>query len=164
MLFSDTGPEPAAATCLEDAEARTIPGPELITSDANKKEGQTLASSQSTATADIEYPSELRLDLIITMFLVSLDRMILIKAIPQITDDFGPATGTGYDNSAYLLTTCAFQLLHGEVYCFFYSTTATYLIAIFLVETGSAVSGGSPKQVEPCCRPSHCWCRRGGGY
>jgi MFS family permease len=72
--------------------------------------------------------------------------MIVSTAIPQISDDFHSVTDIGWYGSAYLVATCAFQLLYGKLYSF-YSIKANYLIAIFLFETGSAVSGAAPNSV-----------------
>ena len=47
---------------------------------------------------------------------------------------------------AYLLTTCAFQLLFGKLYTFF-SIKWVYLVAIFIFEVGSVVCGAAPNSV-----------------
>lgn len=73
--------------------------------------------------------------------------MIVTTAIPQITDDFNSVTDIGWYGSAFLLTTSAFQLLYGKIYSFF-SIKATYLIAIFLFEVGSALSGAAPNSAS----------------
>lgn len=49
----------------------------------------------------------------------------------------------GWYGSAYLLTTCAFQLFFGKLYTFF-SIKWVYLIALFIFEVGSAVCGAAP--------------------
>jgi MFS family permease len=49
----------------------------------------------------------------------------------------------GWYASAYLLCTCAFQLLFGKIYTF-YSVKWTYLSALFLFELGSLVCGVAP--------------------
>lgn len=72
--------------------------------------------------------------------------MIITTAIPQITDDFKSVTDIGWYGSAYLLTTCAFQLLFGKLYSF-YSIKATFLTTIILFEVGSAVCGAAPTSV-----------------
>lgn len=168
----DIKSEGALPESLDDAQYKPIIEPKSITADANSKDTKIIASAPTTATVDIEYPSGMRLGLIITsafisMFLVSLvristsevsslqsqrittvqDRMIITTAIPQITDDFNSVTDIGWYGSAYLLTTSAFQLLYGKIYSF-YSIKATYLIAISLFEIGSAVSGAAPNSVS----------------
>ncbi len=87
-------------------------------------DGADLAPASTTATQDIEYPSGVRLALIlssifVSMFLVALDRMIIATAIPKITDEFNSVTDIGWYGSAYLLTTCAFQLMFGKLYTFY---------------------------------------------
>ena len=49
----------------------------------------------------------------------------------------------GWYGSAYLLTTCAFQLLFGKLYTFF-SIKWVYLGAILIFEIGSVVCGAAP--------------------
>lgn len=49
----------------------------------------------------------------------------------------------GWYGSAYLLTTCGFQLFFGRLYSF-YNIKWTYLIALLLFEIGSAVCGATP--------------------
>lgn len=49
-------------------------------------------------------------------------------------------------HSAYLLTTCAFQLLFGKLYTFF-SIKVVYLSAIFIFEIGSVVCGAAPNSI-----------------
>lgn len=78
-----------------------------------------------------------------SLFLVSLDRLIISTAIPEITDELHSVTDIGWYGSAFLLTTCAFQLLFGKMYTFFAIKT-TLLASIFLFELGSAVCGAAP--------------------
>ncbi|GKT84542.1 MFS aflatoxin efflux pump [Colletotrichum tofieldiae] len=124
----------------------------------------------STTRSEIQYPSGLKLFLIMlsvfmTMFLVALvkdtvppllrtgkltpstqDRLIIATAIPQITDDFHSVTDIGWYGSAYLLTTCAFQLLFGKLYAFF-PIKHVFLSSVLLFEVGSAVCGAAPSSV-----------------
>lgn len=72
--------------------------------------------------------------------------MIIATAIPRITDQFHSVADIGWYGSAYLLTTCSFQLPFGKLYTL-YSVKANYLIAIFLFEIGSAVSGAAPNSI-----------------
>jgi len=74
------------------------------------------------------------------------DRVIIATAIPRITDDFNSVTDIGWYASAYLLTTCAFNLLFGKVYAF-YSIKVTFLTTIALFEIGSAICGAAPNSV-----------------
>ncbi|KAE8449402.1 hypothetical protein EG329_008303 [Mollisiaceae sp. DMI_Dod_QoI] len=100
---------------------------------------------------DIIYPSGPKLALLmmsifVGMFLVSLDRLIISTAIPQITNDFNSAGEIGWYGTAYLLTSCAFQLVFGKLYTLF-SVKATFLISILLFETGSTLCGAAPNSV-----------------
>ncbi|PKX89365.1 MDR family MFS transporter [Aspergillus novofumigatus IBT 16806] len=100
---------------------------------------------------DIVYPTGLKLALLITsifigMFLVSLDRLIISPAIPQITDEFHSAGDIGWYGTAYLLTNCAFQLLFGKIYTVF-SIKATFVTSIVLFEVGSALCGAAPNSI-----------------
>ncbi|EED19689.1 efflux pump antibiotic resistance protein, putative [Talaromyces stipitatus ATCC 10500] len=97
---------------------------------------------------DHEYPELLSLMAIMTalylaIFLVALDRTIIATAIPRITDDFHALDDIAWYGSAYLLTSCSFQLLYGRIYTF-YSPKWVFLCAIILFEIGSAVCGGAP--------------------
>ncbi|OTA84961.1 hypothetical protein M434DRAFT_165979 [Hypoxylon sp. CO27-5] len=99
----------------------------------------------------IEYPTGVKLALVmlsvfVSMFLVALDRLIISTAIPAITDEFHSLPDVGWYGSAYLLTTCAFQLLFGKVYTFF-PVRVTFLATIFLFEAGSAICGAAPNSV-----------------
>ena len=71
------------------------------------------------------------------------DNTIIATAIPRITDHFQRLEDVGWYASAYLLTTCAFQLLFGKFYTFF-SIKWVFLIAIGIFEVGSLVCGVSP--------------------
>ncbi|KAF4633690.1 hypothetical protein G7Y89_g4437 [Cudoniella acicularis] len=101
--------------------------------------------------ADIIYPSGFKLALLmmsifVGMFLVSLDRLIISTAIPQITNEFNSAGDIGWYGTAYLLTSCAFQLVFGKLYKVF-SVKATFLTSILLFEAGSALCGAAPNSV-----------------
>ncbi|PWY82108.1 MFS general substrate transporter [Aspergillus heteromorphus CBS 117.55] len=103
------------------------------------------------AQPDIVYPSGVRLALLIFsifvgMFLVSLDRLIISTAIPEITDEFDSAGDIGWYGTAYLLTNCAFQLMFGKIYPFF-SIKATFISSIIIFEVGSALCGAAPSSI-----------------
>ncbi|KAL4893882.1 MFS general substrate transporter [Aspergillus ambiguus] len=98
-----------------------------------------------------EYPSGLRLALLLvalyaSLFLVSLDRLIISTAIPVITDQFHSITDVGWYGAAYQITSCAFQLLWGKVYSLF-SVKGTFLVSILLFEIGSAICGAAPNSL-----------------
>ncbi|OBT61197.1 hypothetical protein VE03_08683 [Pseudogymnoascus sp. 23342-1-I1] len=96
----------------------------------------------------VEYPSVHKRILIMTalllsIFLVTLDQNIISTAIPRITDEFHSLDDIGWYGSAYLLTTCSFQLLMGRIYKF-YPAKPVFLIGIILFEVGSAICGAAP--------------------
>ena len=100
---------------------------------------------------NIEYPKGAKLAIIVislcvSIFLMALDNTIIATAIPRITDDFKALNDVGWYGSAYLLTTCAFQLFFGKLYTFF-SIKWVYLTAIFIFEVGSAVCGAAPNSI-----------------
>ncbi|KAF6816720.1 major facilitator superfamily transporter [Colletotrichum musicola] len=84
------------------------------------------------------------LGLCLTLFLVGLDNIIISTAIPRITDEFRSINDIGWYGSAYLLTTCTFQLTFGKLYTLF-SVKLTYLISIAIFEIGSAICGAAPQ-------------------
>ncbi|KAK8141247.1 hypothetical protein G3M48_000441, partial [Beauveria asiatica] len=72
------------------------------------------------------------------------DNTIIATAIPRITDEFrGSVQDIGWYGAAYLLTTCAVQLIFGKLYTY-YSVKWVYLFAILLFEVGSLVCGATP--------------------
>ncbi|KAI1625399.1 DNA repair protein RAD50 [Exophiala viscosa] len=84
--------------------------------------------------------------LMLTQFLVALDRTIIATAIPIITNHFNSLDDVGWYASAYLLTMSAFQLLFGRIYTF-YSPKWVYISCIGLFEIGSLVCGAAPNSV-----------------
>ena len=114
-----------------------------------------------------EYPTGMKLatimlSLIVSMFLVALasepysppsdqlaeqsplqDRLIIATAIPKITDEFHSLNDVGWYASAYLITTCATQLLWGRIYTF-YSPKNVFLAGIAVFEIGSLLCGVAP--------------------
>ncbi|OOF91977.1 hypothetical protein ASPCADRAFT_154290, partial [Aspergillus carbonarius ITEM 5010] len=101
--------------------------------------------------SDIVYPSGLNLAMLVVsifigMFLVSLDRLIISTAIPQITNEFGSADDIGWYGTAYLLTNCAFQLLFGKLYPSF-SIKVIFMSSMVVFEAGSALCGAAPNSV-----------------
>jgi len=71
------------------------------------------------------------------------DRLILATAITQITNDFFSAKQMGWYGSAYLSTSCTFQLLFGKLYGYF-SIKGTFLVSLVFFELGSALCGLAP--------------------
>lgn len=100
---------------------------------------------------EIEYPKKWKLGIItlalmLSVFCMALDNTIIATAIPRITDQFNSIGDVGWYGSAYLLTTCAFQLLFGKLYTF-YSIKWVYIIALFIFEIGSVICGAAPNSV-----------------
>ncbi|KAK6425937.1 MFS sugar transporter [Oleoguttula sp. CCFEE 5521] len=94
------------------------------------------------------YPKKMQLFLItvalcLSVFCFALDNTIIATAIPKITDEFHAINDVGWYGSAYLLTTCAFQLMFGKFYTFF-NIKYVYLTALLIFEIGSAVCGAAP--------------------
>ncbi|KAI0201090.1 major facilitator superfamily domain-containing protein [Astrocystis sublimbata] len=109
------------------------------------------ASDDNKADDDDNYPKGVKLALVlssvyISLFLVSLDRLIVTTAIPAITDEFHSLPDVGWYGAAYLLTSCAFQLLFGKLYSF-YPIRTVYAISVLLFEIGSALCGAAPSSV-----------------
>lgn len=153
MLFrkktKDT-PAPAPLGVAEKpADQTSITAPESL--DAETKAAD-LAKTPAPAADDIEYPKGVKLALLIasvfvSLFLISLDRLIVATAIPAITNEFNSVKDIGWYGSAYLLTNAAFQLMFGKVYTYF-SVKFTFLVSIFLFEVGSAICGAAPNSVS----------------
>ncbi|TAQ85849.1 hypothetical protein B7494_g5816 [Chlorociboria aeruginascens] len=109
------------------------------------------ASAPGGEDANVQYPpgSQIALimvSLMLAIFLVALDRTIIATAIPQITDDFNSIGDIGWYGSAYMLTSCGFQLIFGKIYTY-YSTKWVFLTAILLFEIGSAIDGAAPNSL-----------------
>ncbi|EPE05414.1 mfs aflatoxin efflux [Ophiostoma piceae UAMH 11346] len=133
------------------AEAATAAAPPVPDADADDSPSADLHQVNTTASEDVEYPSGLKLGLLlasvfISMFLVALDRLIITTAIPQITDDFHSVEDIGWYGSSYLLATCALQLMFGKIYMF-WSIKTVFLSAVLLFEIGSAVCGAAPSSI-----------------
>jgi MFS family permease len=74
------------------------------------------------------YPSRWRLSVVIISiffgtFLIALDTNDLNVAVPKISADFHTSNDAAWYGTAYLVTTIAFQLIHGTFYTFFDATT-----------------------------------------
>ncbi|KAK7981304.1 hypothetical protein PG988_003542 [Apiospora saccharicola] len=125
---------------------------------------------------EIEYPSGIKLGLIVlalclSVFLIALDNAIIATAIPKITDEFNSLPDVGWYGSgklthilwwfavsvsvadhrfpiniAYLLTTASLQLLFGKFYTYM-KIKIVYLVAICLFELGSLICGVAQNSV-----------------
>ncbi|KAL9611838.1 MAG: hypothetical protein Q9167_003532 [Letrouitia subvulpina] len=110
------------------------------------------AEVSSEEEAGTDYPTGQKLILImaslyLVFFLVALDRTIIGTAIPRITDEFHSLGDVGWYGSAYLLTSCAFQLLFGKVYTF-YNPKWVFITAIIIFEIGSTICGAAPSSTS----------------
>ena len=165
-------PTPAGSEVNVDTEKDIAFSSSSRPSTSSKKEIETNGLEEAEALENFseepEYPSGAKLAVIslalcLSVFLVALDNTIiavaskasnlfqidiyilltLFIAVPKITDQFNALDDVGWYGSAYLLTTCAFQLLFGKFYTFF-SIKWVYLIAIAIFEVGSVVCGAAP--------------------
>ncbi|KAH8812481.1 major facilitator superfamily domain-containing protein [Xylogone sp. PMI_703] len=101
---------------------------------------------------DVQYPGTLTSvtimsAVLLTLFLVALDRTILATAIPKITDQFHSLSDVGWYGSAYMLTNCSTQLIFGRIYKF-YNAKSVLLICIGIFEVGSALCGAAPNSTS----------------
>ena len=113
-----------------------------------KEPSKSPAEKPSGATDELEYPRfrivlVLMACLFLVTFLIALDRLIIATAIPHITDQFNSLGDVGWYVSAYLLTSCSFQLLMGRIYTF-YNPKWVWLGCILIFEIGSAICGAAP--------------------
>ncbi|KAJ5875635.1 uncharacterized protein N7473_012982 [Penicillium subrubescens] len=120
------------------------------TQNHNVGEKSDTKSVQDSNTQDDEhqYPSKFNLFFIIlslnlALFLVGLDNTIISSAIPKITDEFHALSDVGWYASAYMLTTCSFQLMWGKLFTF-YIVKWTWLVALFIFELGSLICAVAP--------------------
>lgn len=139
----------------QDPAPGQVPGggvDEKSQDDANDNTAELTTAQTTTSTrTNREYPTGVRLALVlssvyISLFLVSLDRLIVTTAIPSITNEFDSLPDVGWYGAAYLLTSCAFQLLFGKLYSFF-PIRVVYPLSVFLFEVGSALCGAAPSSV-----------------
>ncbi|GAB7340606.1 hypothetical protein MBLNU457_7014t1 [Dothideomycetes sp. NU457] len=139
---------PASQTSEAFEESRPK---ETIIADATERQASTSDHSHNDDQEEedtTEYPSGVKLTLItvalcLSVFCMALDNTIIATAIPKITDQFKSINDVGWYGSAYLLTTCAFQLLYGKFYSFL-SLKWVYLFALFIFELGSLICGVAP--------------------
>ncbi|GME66062.1 MFS general substrate transporter [Neofusicoccum parvum] len=84
--------------------------------------------------------------LCLAVFCVALDNTIIATAIPKITSDFHSLEDVGWYGSAYLIATCAVQLLFGKLYNVF-PIKWVFMIALLIFEVGSLVCAVAPNSV-----------------
>ncbi|KAI9656307.1 MAG: hypothetical protein M1821_004970 [Bathelium mastoideum] len=129
-------------------EANSLPHEEL-----NEKSASPDPSSEDDAPQQSPPPTTTGLKLALTIvglclsvFCVALDNTIIATAIPRITDQFHAIQDVGWYGSAYLLTTCAFQLFFGKLY-YLFNIKYTFLVALFIFELGSLIAAVAPTSV-----------------
>lgn len=84
--------------------------------------------------------------ILMSLFLVALDRTILSTAVPEITNEFNSFDDFGWYGSAYLISCCALQLLFGKLFTFF-SVKYTLFLSVLTFEVASAVCGAAPSSI-----------------
>ncbi|KAJ6013955.1 hypothetical protein N7540_008546 [Penicillium herquei] len=119
--------------------------------DSSSQQDATKVLERSLTTESTKYPPMSKIILImlalyISMFLVSLDRLIVGTATPKITDEFHSVNDIGWYGSAYLLTSSASQLVYGRIYTF-YPAKWVFIWSILVFEIGSAVCGAAPSSL-----------------
>ncbi|KAE8142215.1 major facilitator superfamily domain-containing protein [Aspergillus pseudotamarii] len=81
--------------------------------------------------------------ILLSLFVVKLDRTIVSTAIPRITDEFDSLGDIGWYGSAFLLAGATSQLLYGHIYRA-YEMKLVFLLSILVFEIGSAICGAAP--------------------
>jgi EmrB/QacA subfamily drug resistance transporter len=127
---------------LDEANIRTA---SVVSGDEKPVTG---TEPQNEEDPEIEYPTAIKLTLIsialcLAVFCIALDNTIIATAIPKITDHFKAIDDIAWYGSAYLLTTCSFQLFFGKLYSFL-SLKWVFLTALFIFELGSFICGIAP--------------------
>ncbi|KAK0636634.1 major facilitator superfamily domain-containing protein, partial [Bombardia bombarda] len=83
------------------------------------------------------------LGLFLAVLCTGLDRLILATAIPKITSEFSSLPDIGWYGSAYLLTSCCFQLMYGKLYAE-YNVKSLFVVALLIFEVGSVLCAAAP--------------------
>lgn len=140
------------ATPSEDQSSHDLPLEQhneksLCYDEAPAKDEAALSANPDIVYDSYEYPTGFTLaimmiGLCLSVLLVAIDNTIIVTAIPTITDQFDSLNDIGWYASAYLLTTCALQLLYGKLYTIF-SIKFVFLTAISIFEVGSLICGAA---------------------
>jgi hypothetical protein len=147
----ETKTTPAAESDLETSQAPSLKEeistatPEERAEEHNNLEKSHTNRSVATNGSVVVYPEGFKLGAILialalAVLCVALDNTIIATAIPKITDAFDALDDVGWFASAYLLTTCAFQLFFGRLYSIF-NIKWVFLSALGIFELGSIVCG-----------------------
>lgn len=81
--------------------------------------------------------------LALAVFVVGMDVNIISTAIPHITADFDSLDDIGWYGSAFLMTTCVFQISWGRLYTLL-PVKWTFAVSLTIFELGSLICGVSP--------------------
>ncbi|KAK3688242.1 major facilitator superfamily domain-containing protein [Podospora appendiculata] len=150
LVISPTFPMPSMASSFPMKQ----PPRDRQTKDEkpNISQGDQSSSSNPTDThAELHsehYPSIAKLmficlGLFLAVLCVGLDRLILATVIPKITSDFASLPDIGWYGSAYMLTSCCFQLMFGKLYAG-YSVKWLFVITLSIFELGSIICASAP--------------------
>ena len=74
------------------------------------------------------------------------DRAIIATAIPKITAEFDSLDDIGWYGSAYLLTSCCFQLMFGKLYAEL-NIKWVFMTALCIFEVGSIICAAAPNSL-----------------
>ncbi|KAL4880711.1 major facilitator superfamily domain-containing protein [Aspergillus karnatakaensis] len=108
-------------------------------------------ASEASDEDEIHYPGHVKFTLIyiglcLSVFQVALDEVVLGTAVATITDEFKSLEDIGWYGSAYLFTSCSFQLVFGRLYSML-PVKFVYLGALLLFEVGSIVCATAPNSI-----------------
>ncbi|KAI5268918.1 MFS transporter [Aureobasidium subglaciale] len=140
---------PGVLHSLEKLDEAQIRSASIVSSDLKPVAGiESDGSQKDEEDQEVEYPTTIKLVLItialcLTVFCIALDNTIIATAIPKITDHFKAIDDIAWYGSAYLLTTCSFQLFFGKLYSFL-SLKWVFLTALVIFELGSFLCGIAP--------------------
>lgn len=140
---------PGVLQSSEKLDEANIRAASVVSGDEKPVTGiDTEGTPQNEEDPEIEYPTAFKLTLItialcLAVFCIALDNTIIATAIPKITDHFKAIDDIAWYGSAYLLTTCSFQLFFGKLYSFL-SLKWVFLVALFIFELGSFLCGIAP--------------------
>ncbi|KAK8846517.1 hypothetical protein IAR55_005603 [Kwoniella newhampshirensis] len=86
------------------------------------------------------------LSLMVTIFLYSLDQLIVATAIPKITEQFNSLSQLSWIANGFFLTLLSFSLLYSQAMTIFPSKHVI-LFAVFVFELGSLICGVAPNMI-----------------
>ncbi|KAK2024182.1 major facilitator superfamily transporter [Colletotrichum zoysiae] len=142
---------PANSPPTEQGEVASSSQPSVDNEKTEANDNVLERHSSIVPSEEPEYPGSAQVAVIMAcilsaIFLMSLDRTIIATAIPRMTDEFHSIQDIGWYGSAFMVTTCCFQLLWGKVYTF-YPAKYVFLALLGLFEIGSAICGAAPSSL-----------------